>query len=197
MFVRSRVSKPLVYRKGGRSWIINPNSVTLIDDPTITAKEIKGCYGSRVDVIADEGAYIGSFESRQSIKNVLKSKVEEPVKKFETPKKAGEESLDDILDQVNKELGELTKNEEKSDEGEPKSDNSEDNNTENSENTPNGDDSRDSDDSVPEGEDAEDDKTSDDVSEDDTEDKEESDKPVKKKTTRRRSTKRTSKKQAK
>lgn len=188
MFVRSRVSKPLVYRKGGRSWTINPNSVTLIDDPTVTAKEIKGCYGSRVDVIADEGAYIGSFESRQAVKGTLKSKVEEPVKESGNSKKAGEESLNDILDQVNKELGELTKSEEKSDEGEPEGDNSEGDSTEDKEGASNEDNSGDSNDSIFEGEDTEGDEVPDNASEGDSEEKKKS---VKKKTTRRRSTKRT------
>lgn len=112
MFVRSRIDKPLTFRKGGRAWTIKPHSVTLIDDPTVTAREIKGCYGSRVDVISDEGTYSSSQEGRQTAKHVIKYKGEqvkkvESVKKIEKPKKLDEKSLDDILAQVNKELGEI------------------------------------------------------------------------------------------
>lgn len=100
MFVRSRMDKPVTFRKGGKSWTIKPHSVTLIDDPTVTAKELKGCYGARIDIISDEGTFKGSSEGRQPIKNVIKSKVEKPI-----VKKVNEKSLDDILAQVNKELG--------------------------------------------------------------------------------------------
>lgn len=115
MFVRSRIDKPLTFRKGGKSWILKPHAVTLIDDPTVTARELKGCYGSRIDVITDDGAYEGSKEGRQPIKKVLQYKQEPPKKSTvlesskETVKKAlenkrTEKTLDDILAEVNEEL---------------------------------------------------------------------------------------------
>lgn len=109
MFVRSRIDKPLVFRKGGRAWVLKPHAITLIDDPKVTATEIKGCYGSRVDVISNEGTYVSHSTPRQVVQNVVKSKVEAPVKKAEVskPKKVDEKSLDDLLDEVNKELGEM------------------------------------------------------------------------------------------
>lgn len=105
MFVRSRIDKPLIFRKGGRAWTLKPHAVTLINDPTVTAKEIKGCYGSRVEVISEEGTYVAPKETRQVPKNVVKSKVD--VKPVSKSKKVDEATLDNILDQVNKELGEL------------------------------------------------------------------------------------------
>lgn len=105
MFVRSRIDKPLIFRKGGRAWTLKPHAVTLINDPTVTAKEIKGCYGSRVEVISEEGTYTAPREARQVPKNVVKSKVE--VKPVPKPKKVDETSLDALLEEVNKELGEL------------------------------------------------------------------------------------------
>lgn len=115
MFVRSRMDKPVVFRKGGKSWTLAPHSVTLINDPTVTAKELKCYYGSKIDVISNEGIYEDS-RGRQPIKNVVKSRVEtstknveKPAKKTELPK-VDEKSLDDILDQVNKELEELDDN---------------------------------------------------------------------------------------
>ena len=105
MFVRSRIDKPLIFRKGGKAWTLKPHAVTLINDPTVTAKEIKGCYGSRVEVISEEGAYTAPRETRQVPKNVVKSKVE--VKPVPKPKKVDEASLDALLEEVNKELGEL------------------------------------------------------------------------------------------
>ena len=118
MFVRSRMDKPVIFRKGGKSWILAPHSVTLINDPTVTAKELKCYYGSKIDVISNEGIYEGSAAGRQSIKNVVKSKTEttlksidKPVKKVEL-NKVNEKSLDDILDQVNKELKDLDDNKE-------------------------------------------------------------------------------------
>ena len=115
MFVRSRMDKPVTFRKGGKSWILAPHSVTLINDPTVTAKELKCYYGSKIDVIYNEETYEGSAEGRQPIKNVVKSKettlksVEKPVKKVELHK-VDEKSLDDILNQVNKELKDLDDN---------------------------------------------------------------------------------------
>ena len=115
MFVRSRVDKPMVFRKNGKSWTLNPYAVTLIDDSAVTAKELKGCYGSRIEIISNEESYKGSQEGRQPIKNVLKYK-QEPHKKYtvlesskEVIKKAldskkSAKSLDDILAEVNKEL---------------------------------------------------------------------------------------------
>lgn len=115
MFVRSRVDKPLTFRKNGKCWTLNPHSVTLIDDSSVTAAELKGCYGSRIEIISNEENYKGSQEGRQSIKNVLKYK-QEPHKKYtvlesskEVIKKAldskkSAKSLDDILAEVNKEL---------------------------------------------------------------------------------------------
>ena len=115
MFVRSRVDKPMVFRKNGKSWTLKPYTVILIDDPTVTAKELKGCYGSRIEIIGNEESYKGSQEGRQPIKHVLKYK-QEPHKKYtvlesskEVIKKAleknkSEQVLDDILAEVNKEL---------------------------------------------------------------------------------------------
>ena len=113
MFVRSRMDKPVTFRKGGKSWILAPHSVTLINDPTVTAKELKCYYGSKIDVISNEGIYEGSTAGRQPIKSVVKSKVETTLKNVEKPvkkvelHKVDEKSLDDILDQVNKELKDL------------------------------------------------------------------------------------------
>ena len=113
MFVRSRMDKPVTFRKGGKSWILAPHSVTLIDDPTVTAKELKCYYGSKIDVISNEGIYEGSAAGRQPIKSVVKSKVETTLKNVEKSAKkvelhkVDEKSLDDILDQVNKELKDL------------------------------------------------------------------------------------------
>ena len=105
MFVRSRVDKPLIFRKGGKSWTLKPHAVTLISDPTVTARELKGCYGSRIDVISDEGVFDGSKEGRQPVKNAVKySKVEKPTVKEEVIKKPIDKTLDDILEEVNKEL---------------------------------------------------------------------------------------------
>ena len=100
MFVKSRVSKPMTYRKGGKSWTLKPLSITLIDDPTVTAKEIKGCYGSRVEVIADDNAYT-PIEVAPTPKK--EDAVVTPEKKVKNA--TNEKSLDDILSEVTKELG--------------------------------------------------------------------------------------------
>ena len=97
MFVRSRMSGPVIYRKCGKSWTIKPYSVTLIDDPRVSARELKMYYGSKIEIISDEVTQ----ETRQPEKDVVKSKVE--VK----PRRVDESSLDALLDEVNKELGEM------------------------------------------------------------------------------------------
>ena len=94
MFVRSRIDKPITYRKNGKCWTLKPHAVTLISDPTVTAKELKGCYGSRIDIISEEGIFTSPKEGRQPEKNVVKS----------SSKPVNSKVLDDILDEVIKEL---------------------------------------------------------------------------------------------
>lgn len=101
MFVRSRIDKPLVFRKNGKSWTLKPHSITLIDDPTVTAQELKGCYGSRVDVISGDGEYHAHEGGRQIHKSSVQSKIEPKKSQIEENKV---KSLDDILEEVNQEL---------------------------------------------------------------------------------------------
>jgi hypothetical protein len=49
MFVRSLMDRDVVYRKGGFDWVIKAGTVTYVDENKVSAKEIKGLYGSRIN----------------------------------------------------------------------------------------------------------------------------------------------------
>ena len=52
MFVKSKMSIPVKYYKGADCIILKPNTVTFVEDTKVTPKELKDCYGGRIDIIA-------------------------------------------------------------------------------------------------------------------------------------------------
>ena len=93
MFVRSRVSKELRYYKSQGCIVLKPNTITLIEDPTVTAKELKDCYGDRIEIISNE--VIKKVPNAKAPKVVLKDRESDFT----------DEALLNILKEVEAEVG--------------------------------------------------------------------------------------------
>ena len=55
MFVRSLMSKDVIYRKGGLSLVIKAGTSTYVDENKVSAKELKSLYGDRVVISTRDG----------------------------------------------------------------------------------------------------------------------------------------------
>lgn len=93
MLVRSRVGTPLKYRKSSGCYVIQPNTVTFIEDGKVTAKELKGTYGDRIEIISED-----------LVAPVTEEKKE--VKLEERKEDLTDKSLEGILAQVKEEIKE-------------------------------------------------------------------------------------------
>ena len=54
MFVKSSMGRDVKYSKSTGAILIKANTVTLIDDNLVTAKELKDCYGDRITIMSQE-----------------------------------------------------------------------------------------------------------------------------------------------
>ena len=54
MFVKSSMSVPVTYNKSTGSIVLNPKTVTYVDESIVTAEELISCYGDRISVIPQE-----------------------------------------------------------------------------------------------------------------------------------------------
>ena len=54
MFVRNREKVPLTYRRNGYTIVLNPGTVTYVDECKVTEKELKDFYGFRVEIVGKE-----------------------------------------------------------------------------------------------------------------------------------------------
>lgn len=52
MFVKSKMSIPVKYYKGSNCILIKPNTITYVEDGKISAKELRDCYGQRIEIIS-------------------------------------------------------------------------------------------------------------------------------------------------
>ena len=97
MFVRSKMNIPVVYRKGGYSWTINPLTTTYIDETKVTAKELKACYGNRIDVMSlDNECAVPMVEAPKPVKE------EKKVEPF--TEELDEQLIDNILEEIEAEI---------------------------------------------------------------------------------------------
>ena len=100
MFVRSRMNKDVIYRTGGKDWVIKALTTTLIDENAVSPRELKSLYGSRIEIISR--GYTDTPEPKKAeVKKPEPKKAE--VKKPEPPKKLNEALIDDILGELKKE----------------------------------------------------------------------------------------------
>ena len=56
MFIRSNMSISVTYNKSTGSIVLKPKTVTYVADEIVTAEELKGCYGDRIEILTDEEA---------------------------------------------------------------------------------------------------------------------------------------------
>ena len=54
MFVKSNMSKEVKYHKSKGVVVLKPGTVTFVDDNLVTAKELKDCYGDRINIMSRE-----------------------------------------------------------------------------------------------------------------------------------------------
>ena len=107
MFVRSRMSIDVTYRKRGTIWDIKANTVTYIDENKVTAQELKDLYGSRIEIISRDNIVEKEkkIPVKKEVKIAEKKKIELPKKKVEFKEKPlGEQSIFEILDEIKKEV---------------------------------------------------------------------------------------------
>lgn len=102
MFVRSRLSKDIVYRKRGKDWVIKAGTVTYIDENQVSAQELRKLYSTRIEIMSRER--LEAIEKEIPIKEEIekiqgitevqvdKSKKEEKVR-----------TIDEILTEIKKE----------------------------------------------------------------------------------------------
>lgn len=92
MFVRNRKNIDFKYNKSGKVIVLKANTVTLVDDSLVTAKELINCYGQRIEII-------GQGVAEAPKEEVVNKEVQKPA-----PQPASDKVLEDILEQVQKEL---------------------------------------------------------------------------------------------
>ena len=92
MFVRNRKDIDFKYNKRGKVIVLKANTVTLVDDSLVTAKELVDCYGQRIEIIKQSTQVA-------TPKEVVNKEVQKPA-----PEPASDKVLEDILEQVQKEL---------------------------------------------------------------------------------------------
>ena len=98
MFVRSLMDRDVVYRKGGTDWVIKAGTATYVDESKVSARELKGLYGSRIIIVSRDAV------EDEVARPLLTQKVEDKQfpKKVEVPK-LDEDLIDDIITQIEKE----------------------------------------------------------------------------------------------
>ena len=96
MFVRSRMTRDMVYRKGGKEWVIKAGTISSIDENVVTAYELKSLYGSRIDIIAR--GVTDEVKPTKPVKSEAPKKLES--KKVEPPKKLDTNLIDNILNEL-------------------------------------------------------------------------------------------------
>lgn len=98
MFVKSKMSIPVKYHKNSKCYVIKPNTITYIDDVKVSPKELLDCYGQRIEIISSKMAQ--DYQPQK----------EEPIREQPKLEKRKEDltndSLAEILKQVESELKE-------------------------------------------------------------------------------------------
>ena len=96
MFVRNRTSVPFRVSVHGKKIILEPNTVTFVEDGIISEKQLRDIYGHRIDIVTETGA--------STAPNRLVPKKAEPVKLTEREEDLTDAALENILKEVNDEL---------------------------------------------------------------------------------------------
>lgn len=122
MFVKNKASIDFNFRKGSYLVTLKAGTVTYVDENRVTARELIGCYGQRIDVISRD--LVQETPSPVVVKERIKAaqafKNEE--KKIEAaPKKVefSDSFIDKLLDEIKTEVDEEADDDVDSGEGDP------------------------------------------------------------------------------
>jgi hypothetical protein len=107
MFVKNKASIDFKYRKSGYLAVLKAGTVSYVDENKITAKELLGCYGQRIDIISrDLVEEIAPHVVKEEVKEAIKKeapKATEAIKKEELNDSFIEKVLGEIEGEVKKE----------------------------------------------------------------------------------------------
>lgn len=100
MFVRSLMSKDVIYRKGGLSLVIKAGTSTYVDENKVSAKELKSLYGDRVVISTRDGIELAKdlprpiFVKKEEKKPVVLNEdlIEDVIAQIEAEEKAKKEA---------------------------------------------------------------------------------------------------------
>lgn len=99
MFVRSRLSKDIVYRKRGKDWIIKSGTVTYVDENQVTAQELRKLYSTRIEIMTRE-----HLETMEKEIPVIENKKDTILEKDINRKPLDNSVLDEILTEIKDEV---------------------------------------------------------------------------------------------
>ena len=100
MFVKNKEKLDFKYRKNGYLALLKANTVSYVDETKVTAKELKACYGQRIDIISRE--VIEDDEKEVGETQMVTPEKTEATTKIETVRK--EELNNSFIEKV---LGEI------------------------------------------------------------------------------------------
>lgn len=109
MFVKNKASIDFKYRKSGYLAVLKAGTVSYVDENKITAKELLGCYGQRIDIISRdlvEEIAPHVVKEEETVKEAIKKeapKATETIKKEELNDSFIEKVLGEIEGEVKKE----------------------------------------------------------------------------------------------
>jgi len=97
MFVRSKMNDPVKYRKGGHTVIIKPMTVTLVDSLKITAKDLKDCYGERIEILTEDNTLVKEDEVVKTEENKVETEIKVEVEKVENKTEEAEDNKAEVV----------------------------------------------------------------------------------------------------
>ena len=104
MFVRNRASIDFKYRKSDYLVVLKANTVTYVDENKVSAKELRGCYGQRIEIISRDIAE--DIATPHTVEEAIKKeapKATKIIKKEELNDSFIEKVLEEIEGEVKKE----------------------------------------------------------------------------------------------
>lgn len=108
MFVRNKTKVDFKYRKGEKCIILKAGTVTLVEDGVVSARELLSCYGQRIEVIGQNSKPVAFKTTPVAFKTTPVKKEEELSAPTSLKGIKNEETfIDDLLAEVNAELGEV------------------------------------------------------------------------------------------
>ena len=104
MFVKNKASIDFKYRKSDYLVVLKANTVTYVDENKVSAKELRGCYGQRIDIISRD--LVEDIATPHTVEEAIKKeapKATKIIKKEELNDSFIEKVLEEIEGEVKKE----------------------------------------------------------------------------------------------